>query len=1019
MAGPTPENPGTYLPVPGGSTTNSQTGSEDVGQTSNDIRFDSGAHDGKKYLADRKPVSGGYQAAPGAVVPDTPAGGVGPKGDKGDTGAPGPQGPAGATGPQGPAGPQGPKGDTGLTGPQGPQGPKGDPGLGGSVAVSERTYDEDGNAIDNPSINPASRIAFTGAAVEVLTDDNSATTAVVHIPGLDVTSSTIEIGENGPIFQESDPIATRTLNFVGGVLVQEDPDTEGKTHVLIGATVSGQQPQIPGGGIIPMSTGPEIQGVFKFNFGEGLAVVADQEPGSVTVTASGGSGSAVRLVKPSEVGGEYFPIGDLTVGDGLDVGNFYGYEDGNGNWNPGPTVLKALGPTLGLWNAGGGYNVTYGQQNMISLEAGDNVSIVMTGDSGDRRFRINATGGSGGGSTLQVGQHGEGVFYFPVEKIRPGQHFDFQQYDDTTAELIFRGFEVGGKDASGQQTWETETGLMFDDNFVISTQDSFGNTFTKISLNADISGKSAYEVATENGFQGTEVQWLASLKGADGATGATGAKGDKGDTGPKVSSANVDQSTGVLTLTNSDGTTVTAGNVKGADGKGVNSVGVNTNGDLVVTYSDLSQVNVGRVRGDTGPQGIQGVQGPQGKYVTNASVNSGLLTLFFNDSTSVAVTGSVKGDKGDKGDTGAKGDTGSVGPAGRNVTSATVTNSHLILTMSDSSTVDAGDITGPQGPKGDTGATGSQGPVGPTGPKGDAGAAGKGIASVTINGSGNLIVTYTDSSSTDAGQVKGAKGDTGATGATGSQGPAGKSVTAANINQTTGELTLTMSDSSIISAGNAKGPAGTAGTNGRGITQATIDTNSGHLLFTYSDNTSADLGSVVGPKGDTGAAGTNGNITAVKSSGATQMSNPTFINFTGSGVTVNANGTGVDVNIAAGSTGGGSSGGSSVYSVTVTFSGSTLSSVTNLPSGWTASNVNSPAGTFTLNYPASVGFPAFVSAAGNGGSGSAYVGVPQTATVLNTSFDTSLGGQFTLTGVNTSSTKAGSGGTAFIRFMMV
>lgn len=40
-----------------------------------------------------------------------------------------------------------------------------------------------------------------------------------------------------------------------------------------------------------------------------------------------------------------------------------------------------------------------------------------------------------------------------------------------------------------------------------------------------VDGKSAYELAVENGFVGTEGQWLASLVGAPGA------KGDKGDPG--------------------------------------------------------------------------------------------------------------------------------------------------------------------------------------------------------------------------------------------------------------------------------------------------------------------------------------------------------------------------------------------------------------------------------------------------------------------------------------------------------
>lgn len=52
-----------------------------------------------------------------------------------------------------------------------------------------------------------------------------------------------------------------------------------------------------------------------------------------------------------------------------------------------------------------------------------------------------------------------------------------------------------------------------------------------------VDGKSAYEIAVEHGFVGTEEEWLLSLKGEKGDTGATGAtgsqgpKGDKGDTG--------------------------------------------------------------------------------------------------------------------------------------------------------------------------------------------------------------------------------------------------------------------------------------------------------------------------------------------------------------------------------------------------------------------------------------------------------------------------------------------------------
>lgn len=46
-----------------------------------------------------------------------------------------------------------------------------------------------------------------------------------------------------------------------------------------------------------------------------------------------------------------------------------------------------------------------------------------------------------------------------------------------------------------------------------------------------IQGLSAYQVAVQHGFEGTEAEWLISLKGEKGETGP---KGDKGDTGEKV-----------------------------------------------------------------------------------------------------------------------------------------------------------------------------------------------------------------------------------------------------------------------------------------------------------------------------------------------------------------------------------------------------------------------------------------------------------------------------------------------------
>lgn len=79
---------------------------------------------------------------------------------------------------------------------------------------------------------------------------------------------------------------------------------------------------------------------------------------------------------------------------------------------------------------------------------------------------------------------------------------------------------------------ETETGA------TISVTDATGTTTAELhngekgdtgSRGAD--GKSAYEVALQNGFTGTEADWLTSLKGQKGDTGAKGERGEKGEAG--------------------------------------------------------------------------------------------------------------------------------------------------------------------------------------------------------------------------------------------------------------------------------------------------------------------------------------------------------------------------------------------------------------------------------------------------------------------------------------------------------
>lgn len=130
-------------------------------------------------------------------------------------------------------------------------------------------------------------------------------------------------------------------------------------------------------------------------------------------------------------------------------------------------------------------------------------------------------------------------------------------------------------------------------------------------------GLSAYEIAKNGGFIGTEEDWLSSLKGE---------KGERGEKGQ-------------------DGT----------DGIGIASSEINKNGELVITYSNNTVDNLGIVvgadgkDGTNGTNGVDGIDGKDGIGITNAEINtSGELTLTYSDGKS-ANLGKVVGADGKDG----------------------------------------------------------------------------------------------------------------------------------------------------------------------------------------------------------------------------------------------------------------------------------------------------------------------------------------------------------------------------------
>lgn len=301
-----------------------------------------------------------------------------------------------------------------------------------------------------------------------------------------------------------------------------------------------------------------------------------------------------------------------------------------------------------------------------------------------------------------------------------------------------------------------------------------------------IPGKSAYEIAVEEGFKGDKLQWLASMKGKDGVKGEKGEPGErgpKGDTGDR----------GPIGPQGPKGDKGDTG-IQGDRGSNIwtmkMAAGGNVNGRYITDLYNASATNLPAVN----------------DLVVQPDGNVFSITSVTKDTTSGAADGGGTFDLGAalfsiKGDTGATGATGSVGPQG-----------------------DKGDTgsQGPIGPKGDKGDTGPQGPKGDkgdTGAKGSDGVAGKDghsvwkstesygpngekcwftdlvnasasnhpkVNDIMINAEGNMaMITEVNITNNAAqgggtfsygswiGNIKGPKGDTGPKGATGSTGERG------------------------------------------------------------------------------------------------------------------------------------------------------------------------------------------------------------------------------------------------------
>lgn len=104
-----------------------------------------------------------------------------------------------------------------------------------------------------------------------------------------------------------------------------------------------------------------------------------------------------------------------------------------------------------------------------------------------------------------------------------------------------------------------------------------------------VDAKSAYVIALEHGFIGSEDEWLESLKGAKGEQGEQGIQGVQGEKGQN----------------GKDGTNGTNGidGVDGKDGIGITNAEINNSGELILRYSNGTSANLGKVVGADGKDG--------------------------------------------------------------------------------------------------------------------------------------------------------------------------------------------------------------------------------------------------------------------------------------------------------------------------------------------------------------------------------------------------------------------------------
>lgn len=338
----------------------------------------------------------------------------------------------------------------------------------------------------------------------------------------------------------------------------------------------------------------------------------------------------------------------------------------------------------------------------------------------------------------------------------------------------------------------------------------YARTYNPADGEAEVKGYylSAYAIAVEHGFEGTEEDWLASLKGEKGDQGTgldlrgliastdelpepeesipgqaylvgteennvlwffdenenqyrpagplrgemgpQGPKGDKGDTGAQ----------GPRGETGETG-------ARGPKGETGDTGAQGPKGDPF-TYEDFTEEQLAALTGPQGEPGKDGTSftvkdryetleelkaehptGQGGDAYAIGTADDNIIYIWSESQNDYTPVGKLQGPAGPQGSQGPKGEPGTDGENGGYYIPSLDDSGNLSFTGSKAGMPDvqAKNIRGPQGPKGETGEAGPQGPAGQDGADGATGPAGRGITEVKYSSSTNLwTISYSDGS---------------------------------------------------------------------------------------------------------------------------------------------------------------------------------------------------------------------------------------------------------------------------------